>query len=418
MNEEAQQPQDVDAAAMQELAEAGLEPVLRVRSGDTTFVLLGTAHVSRASVLAVQQLLANERFDAVAVELCPHRERALIDPDAIARMDLLKVLREGRAGVVAASLALSAYQRRIAAQFDIEPGGEMRTALELAERNGTVRWLIDRDVGLTLRRARAALGFWQGAKLSAGLALSVLEDSEVAEGEIEQLKQGDMLHSTFSEFARQSPALFETLINERDRYMAASLLQEAARSGARNVLAVVGAGHLAGMTRHLEAPEPQPATVVAELSKEPKPGHVARWVGIGIMTLVLGGFAWAFMRGQAVAFDVVAIWVLYTATGGALGAIAAGAHPLSILASAVASPVTPFHPALSSGMVSGASELWLRRPSVGDFSVLRDDLGTLRGWWRNRVARVFLTFVLSNLGTSLAVWIATARMAARLAKPE
>jgi pheromone shutdown protein TraB len=106
---------------------------------------------------------------------------------------------------------------------------------------------------------------------------------------------------------------------------------------------------------------------------------------------------------------------LTTGILGALGAAAAGAHPASIASAFIASPLTPLHPALASGMVSGAVELWARKPRVGDFQTLRDDVVTVRGWWRNRVARVFLVFFLTSLGTAIGVWIAGFRMAARLA---
>src|SRR2546429_2427758 len=46
------------------------------------------------------------------------------------------------------------------------------------------------------------------------------------ENEIEKLKQGDMLESSFGEFASESPALYETIIGERDRYMATRLREE------------------------------------------------------------------------------------------------------------------------------------------------------------------------------------------------
>jgi len=135
-----------------------------------------------------------------------------------------------------------------------------------------------------------------------------------------------------------------------------------------------------------------------------------------LIVVLAGLVVLGFNQGRNIGMDVLTIWVMYTAIGGALGAIAALAHPLSIAAAAIVSPLTPFHLALSSGMFSGATELWLRRPQVGDFAQLREDLLTFSGWWRNRVSRVFLAFMLSNIGTALGVWIAGARMAARLAR--
>ncbi len=392
------------------------QPLARVTRDGTEFWLLGTAHVSRASADAVAELLAETTFDAVAVELCAHRAQQLRRPDAIAEMDLWRVLRDGRAGVVAAGLALGAYQRRLAEQFGIEPGAEMRVALEVAEQQGASSWLIDRDVGVTLRRARARLGWWDRAKLSAGLVAAVVSDDAIDESEIEQLKQGDVLTSTFSEFAAQSDALYEALIRERDRFMAASLRQHADDSPDRptRVLAVVGAGHLEGLARHLGESDASAAAELDSLRAEPPASHWGKWFGYAFIAFILGGFVWAFAQGKHVGIEALMTWVLATGIGGALGCIVARGHPLSVLAAFVASPITPLHPALASGMVSAAVELWARKPRVGDFAALRDDLTHWRGWWRNRVARTLLVFFLTSLGTALGVYLAGFRIAGKL----
>ena len=404
--------------------EAAPQPTRRVVRDGVEYVLLGTAHVSRASAEAVRDLVATESFDAVAVELCASRASALLDPAAHASIDLLTVLREGRAAVVGAGLALGAYQRRLAQQFGIEPGAEMKAAIDGASARGVPYWLIDRDVGTTLRRTRAAVGFWDRLKITGGLIASVLDDSEVDEASIERLKQGDVLAGTFAEFAEQSPALYEALIAERDRYMAARLREHAAAApptpetgtphAPRRVLAVVGAGHLEGLAKHLADESTEPAQVLAPLRRDPPPSQFGKWFGWFLIAFILGGFAWGFAQGKAVGLEVLGIWIFTTGILGALGAAVAGAHPLSIAGAFVASPLTPLHPALASGMVSAAVELWVRKPRVGDFEALRDDVGSLRGWWRNRVARVLLVFFLTSLGTAIGVWIAGFQMAAKL----
>lgn len=386
-----------------------------VRDG-TEFVLLGTAHVSKASAEAVRDLVAHGDYDAIAIELCGHRADAMRNPDAIREMDLFRVLKEGRAGVVAAGLALGAYQRRLAEQLGIEPGAEMRAAMDGAQERDTPLWLVDRDVGSTLRRARAAVGWWERAKLSAGLLVGLIDDSEVDEAAIEKLKEGDILESTFGEFAKQSQPLYEALIAERDRYMAARLREDAANAPTRpkRVLAVVGAGHLAGLSKHLAEERAAPSEVLPVLRADPPPSKFGTYFGWFLIALVLGGFAWGFSQSTRMGLDVMLVWVLWTGILGAVGAAVAGGHPLSILAAFVASPITPLHPAISSGMVSGAVELWARKPRVGDFQALRDDVTTPKGWWRNRVSRIFLVFLLTSVGTSIGVWLAGFRMAAML----
>ena len=391
------------------------QPHRIVERDGVRYTLLGTAHVSRASVEAVRAAVASGAFDTVAVELDAGRLLSLTDPDTLARLDLVKVIREGKTAMFAANLALAAYQRRLAEQLGIEPGAELKVAAMDAQARGLRMHLIDREVGLTFKRALQKLGWWGRAKVSGGILMAMLADEKVEDSEIEKLKHGDILESSFGEFESGSPVLYETIIAERDRYMAANLRGMAnAASGAREVLAVVGAGHLAGMARHLANDDDAPAAVRAELETV-KPKSRVPWMELIIAAFVLGGFAWGFWKGGIdVGADLIVQWVLATGVLGAIGCAIAGGHPLSILAAFVSSPLTPLHPALASGTVSAFVEATLRKPTYSDFMALRDDVGTVKGWWRNRVARVLLNFFLTSLGTAIGVWTGGLRMLGKL----
>lgn len=388
------------------------QPHAIVERDGVRYTLLGTAHVSQASVDAVRDAIGSGAYDAVAVELDPQRLQALTDPDALARLDLIQVLRTGKTALFAANLALAAYQRRLAEQLGIEPGAELKRAVLEARQRELPVHLIDREVGLTFKRASSKLGWWGRAKLGGGLLAALFADEEVGEVEIEKLKQGDMLESSFGEFASESPQLYESVIAERDRYMAARLRES--HGEAREVLAVVGAGHLQGLAKHLREETRAPATVREELESLPQKSSVP-WFTIFLSVFVLGGFAWGFWRGGIdVGSDLLLQWVLATGVLGAIGCAVAGGHPLSILVAFVASPITPLHPALASGTLSALTEAWVRKPTYADFMALRDDVQTWRGWWRNRVARVLLNFFLTSLGTAIGVWTGGLRMLGKL----
>lgn len=399
---------------MSESLQALLEhqPHAIVERDGVRYTLLGTAHVSQASVEAVRDAVGSGAFDAVAVELDPQRLQALTDPDALARLDLVQVIRTGKTALFAANLALAAYQRRLAEQLGIEPGAELKRAVLEARQRDLPVHLIDRDVGLTFKRASSKLGWWSRAKLGGGLLAALFVDEEVGADDIEKLKQGDMLESSFSEFASDSPELYESVIAERDRYMAARLRES--HGDAREVLAVVGAGHLQGLARHLKEENRAPEGIVAELESLPKKSDIP-WFTIFLAVFVLGGFAWGFWRGGIdVGSDLLLQWVLATGVLGAIGCAIAGGHPLSILVAFVASPITPLHPALASGTLSALTEAWVRKPTYADFMALRDDVQSWRGWWRNRVARVLLNFFLTSLGTAIGVWTGGLRMLGKL----
>ncbi|MBL8501135.1 MAG: TraB/GumN family protein, partial [Nitrosomonas sp.] len=149
------------------------EPIKIVKTNSGSITLLGTAHVSKASADKVQELIATGQYDAVAVELCPSRHKAIVNPDAMAKMDLFQVIKNGQASMVAASLALGAFQQRMAEQFGIEPGAEMRVAIKDAQAAQLPVLLIDREIGTTMKRIYHSVPWWKRINIFAGLIASV-----------------------------------------------------------------------------------------------------------------------------------------------------------------------------------------------------------------------------------------------------
>jgi pheromone shutdown-related protein TraB len=391
------------------------EPLFEVRIGNSQVTLLGTAHVSRASADKVRELLDSGTYDAVAVELCPSRYHAILDPDALARMDLFKVVREGKVSMVAANLALGAYQQRLAEQFDIEPGAEQLAAIRHAQAHHKPVLLIDREIGVTLRRVLHNVPWWKRFGLFAGLLGSLISRDEVSEADIEGLKEGDVLEHTFAEFAEDRKDLFTPLIDERDRYMAARLLQELQEQSPERVLAVVGAGHLKGILAYLDSGMERPARVIEKLDHLPTPSRWPRLIPWLIVALVISGFVIGFLRSPELGWQLVMDWVLINGALSALGALIAAGHPLTILTAFVAAPITSLNPTVGAGMVTAAAELYLRKPQVGDFSRLKHDTTQVRGWWRNRVSRTLLVFLFSTLGSAVGTYVAGFRIFGRLA---
>jgi pheromone shutdown-related protein TraB len=387
----------------------GDEPVEHVRRDGVDYALLGTAHVSRASAEAVRRLIDSGSFDAVAIELCEPRLKAMTDADNWRNVNVFAVLREGKGGMMMASLALGAYQRRIAEQLGIEPGSEMKAAIQSAEAAGLPVQIIDREIGISLKRAVSNLSLWRRWIMINGMIFSMFSREEVSETDIERLKQGDLMTETFSEFSQNAPALYEALIKERDEFMAARLRQENARHAGRRVLAVLGAGHLEGTARAL-ANDDDPAARIDELNRTPPPSKVLRTLPWLILIAVLTGFAIGFARSPELGWSLVLTWVVINGTLSALGALLARAHPLTILTALVAAPLTSLNPTIGAGMLTGAVEAWLKKPRVGDFESLRDDVAELSGWFRNRVSHVFVVFFLSNLGSVAGTWLAGFRM--------
>ena len=401
-------------------------PRATVHRDGTTFTLLGTAHVSSASADEVREAIASGAFDAVAVELDAARHAAITDPDRWAKVDLFQILKQGKMGMVAVSLALGAFQQRLADQLGIQPGAEMRAAVEGAASRDLPLLLIDRDLGVTLRRVSASVPWWQRPALLMGVVASAFSREQIAPDEIEQLKQGDMLEATFAEFAEREARLYTPLISERDRYMAGQLERQvlASRTAARpaSVLVVIGAGHLAGLRRELDPDADERADASAkgngparprrsaqddldQLERTPPPHPFVRLLPWLLVAAILSGFALGFRREPDLGIRLMLEWMIINGGLAGIATIVALAHPLTVLGTALAAPFTSLNPLIGAGFVAAGLELWLRKPSVGDLQRLRFDVTKARGWWSNRAARAFLVFLLATLGSVLGTYL-------------
>ena len=390
------------------------EPIQSLSIGESSITILGTAHVSRASADKAQELILSGDYDVVCIELCQSRFNAMTDPNALAKMDLFDVIRSGKASMVTASLALGSYQQRMAEQLGIEPGLEMKTAIKQANEQDLPVELIDREVGTTLKRVYHNVPFWKRFYIIAGLFTSVISRETVSEEEIEKLKSGDLLETTFAQFSEDANDLFVPLIDERDRYMSAKLLKALQTYPDKNLLAIVGAGHVKGMMNYLQGNIIRADETIAELDVIPKKRSWFKFIPWLIVALVIFGFYLGFQKGPDLGWSLIWQWVIINGSLSALGAAIAGAHLITIMTAFIAAPITSLNPTIGAGMVTAAMELFIRKPTVNDFSDLRKDTSTALGWRKNRVARILLIFVLSSLGSAIGTYVAGFRIFGQL----
>lgn len=382
------------------------ENVDLVRLGEREIYLVGTAHVSRASADLAEQVIREVEPDTVAVELCEPRYRSLKDPDRWKNTDILEVIRSGKAYLLLVQMMLASFQKRVGEKLGVKPGEEMLRALAVAEEVGADTVLADRDVRTTLRRTWARLGLFTAVKVLAALLASQFEGGELDEEEIERLKTSDVLEETMREFSEELPEVRACLIDERDRYLAAKI---GGCSGKR-VVAVVGAGHVPGVLSCLgETIDTEALEVVPPPSRT---GRVLKWV---IPVVILGLMIYGIIHsGTATGAAMFYDWFVINAVAGGLGAAAALAHPLTILVAFLVSPFTSLNPTIAAGWVAGLVEAWLRKPRVADFESLGEDLTAVSGIWRNRVSRILLVVVLTNLLGTIGTFIGGGVVAAHL----
>ena len=380
------------------------DTLTRVTTADREFLLVGTAHVSAESLAEVKASIASESPDHVCVEIDSGRLKNLEENRKWSGTDLKNVLRKGQGFMMMANLALSSFQRRMGQDTGVQPGEEMKAAVDTA-RELNIRFSCgDRPIQPTLSRAWRLSGLWSRLKLLSSLIASVLTNETASAEEIEGLKDADAMAGMMKELADYLPSVKEVLIDERDHYLASSIFT----ANGKKVLAVVGAAHVPGILVQMEKMEAGDKDPDVSGIEVVPPRH---WFGKAlpwlIPVLILGLFAVGIIRsGLDKGLEMSLVWILANGVLASLGALLALAHPLTILISFVGAPITSLNPTIGVGMVAGLLEYQFRTPRVSDMEHLNADLLSFRGWYRNRVTRILLVFFLSSVGSSVGTFIA------------
>tara|TARA_Y100001958_G_C21163975_1_gene497208 strand:- start:71 stop:1225 length:1155 start_codon:yes stop_codon:yes gene_type:complete len=376
---------------------------------DENLRLLGTAHVATASVEAVKENIEGWKPDIVAVELCKGRHDALTQEKRLDREGLLKVIKEGKAPMVLLQSLLAAEQRKLGLDEGQQPGAELLAAVEVANEAELRVELVDRDIQTTLRRAWNKMSFKE--KFGLMWALLAEEDSD-EELELEQmLADKDLLTSLMEELREVSPGAGSVLIDERDEFIARKI------SGIRSegkVLAVLGAGHLDGVSKLLEQKVEPSEERIADLSVVPKGGRLLKSISYAIPLVLLGLLGWFAYNGDLASIKENGIyWFAGNFIGAALFCMLAGGHPIAILVAAVASPITSLNPALAAGWFAGYAQMKVKEPTGEDLTEFLK-LDSAKLFWTNRAGRILLVTALTNLGSMAGAWISMGLIAAGL----
>ena len=363
------------------------------------FILVGTAHVSRESTALVRAVIERERPDTVCVELDRQRYEALSQKRSWETLDLRQIIRKQQLAALLANLVLASYQKKLGGALGVQPGAELIEATRVADELGIRVDLCDRDVRVTLRRAWASTSLWKKAMLLATLLTSIFDRPEISEEDLRKLREQDVLSELMRELGEAMPGLKRVLIDERDVF----LTQKMKEAPGRRILAVIGAGHVAGIRRALVAPG---STDLEQINRIPPMRPVWKWIGWGVPGLILGALVViGLRRGADVAGENLLFWIVANGVPSTLGALIALAHPATVIAAFFVAPVTSLIPVIGAGYVLAFLQAYLVPPVVSEFESVTDDVTSPRRWWRNRLLRIMLVFVFTTLGSVIGTYV-------------
>ncbi|MBM7570791.1 TraB/GumN family protein [Aquibacillus albus] len=370
--------------------------ITRIDLDGKELILIGTAHISKQSAEQVKEVIEAEQPDSVCVELDQQRYQSIVDGNRWKDMDIFKVIKEKKATLLLMNLVISSFQKRMAKQLGVKPGQEMIQGIESAEEIGAELVLADRNIQITFARIWHGIGLWGKVRLMMDVFLSIFSKDTISEEDLEKMKSQDMLSSMLNELTQSFPRLKKPLIDERDQYLA----QKIKNAPGQKVVAVLGAAHVPGIKEEIYKEND-----LKSLTKRPPKSKAPKIIGWAIPLFILSVIAYTFYANPTAGIQQTISWILWNGSFSAIGTAVALGHPYAIITAFLAAPITSLNPLLAAGWFAGLVQAFVRRPSVGDFESLAEDVYSVKGFWNNKVTRILLIVVLANIGSSLGTLI-------------
>lgn len=371
--------------------------VTKLNYQDKEILLIATAHVSKESVALVKQVIEEEQPDSVCIELDEERYQNIQNPKAWEATDIVKVIKSKKVGFLAANLLLSSYQKKMAKKLNTTVGGEMLQGMESAKAVDAELVLADRNIQTTFLRIWRKLSFWEKSKLIGSFLFSFDDDTDISDQDLQDLLQEDMLESAISGMRKHFPKIGDILISERDQYLAAKIKE----APGKKVVAVLGGAHVPGVKNEIF--KTQDIQSISEVPAKSSFSKVAPWI---IPAIITGMLIYSFVLNFETGLQQLSAWLLWTGTLAAVFTALSLAHPLSILTSFLAAPITTLHPMLACGWFAGLVEASVKKPTVLDVQNISTDIFSFKGIFKNRFLKILVVIFMSNLGGSIGTLIA------------
>lgn len=258
------------------LNEDGYVTINTEDGGDIT--LIGTVHVSKSTRERVMDIISELEHDVVAIELDSKRLYKMLDKDAD--------FSHGSEDSVGLKNLLSKYQDNKYKNYDniLQPGeADMIPAVEQGIEQDSEIALVDMSVSdlksniksnaITNGKLDIELFNKPSDEILDNLKSFINHQKDMAnklnkkgglEDYVDNMENAPLskVKNTFGPLEEIAPEIIDALIDERDKYMAGHLLWLHKQN--KDVISVMGKGHLIGVYNYLQNPEQIPEEYIVE----------------------------------------------------------------------------------------------------------------------------------------------------------
>lgn len=206
--------------------------------------IIGTSHIAKQSLDEVTGKIESLKPDIIALELDKKRFSALLSESK--RMPTFHdIMRIGIAGYLFSLIGAWA-EKKLGKEVGVLPGVEMKRAIELAKKYRLAIVLIDEDIEAILRKISSSLTWREKLNFIGDIAKAVFKKTSI-EFDLAKVPEKEIIKKLIKDVKKRYPNLYRVLITDRNKLMAKRLKGLMEKNHDKNILAIVGAGHVEGI---------------------------------------------------------------------------------------------------------------------------------------------------------------------------
>ncbi|MEK6875011.1 MAG: TraB/GumN family protein [Nanoarchaeota archaeon] len=203
--------------------------------------ILGTSHIAKESIHTIQKSIEKNKPDIIGLELDSNRFHALLNPTKH-KIRLSDIRTVGIKGYLFARIGAWA-EEKMGKSIGVNPGLEMKYAIELAHKYHIPIALIDQDITITLKRFSNTLTWKEKFHFLYDILFASKFKNSIASFDLNKVPPQHLIQKLITQLKTRYPNVYQVLIVERNQIMAQRLAHLTHKHPEKYILAIIGAGH-------------------------------------------------------------------------------------------------------------------------------------------------------------------------------